>query len=91
MKAKRKKKVPAKKARAKAALRKQPRKIATDLHAYLSSLVTSGGVRLVDLTQTLSPDFPPIVLPPEMGSHVRSGWRRSRGTTKADLVGIGTI
>ena len=24
-------------------------------------------VAVVDLTQTLSPDFPPIVLPPEMG------------------------
>ena len=33
----------------------------------MSGLVASGGVRLVDLTQTLSPDFPPIVLPPEMG------------------------
>ena len=38
-----------------------------DLHTLLSRVVASGGVRLVDLTQTLSPDFPPIVLPPEMG------------------------
>ncbi|MDR3421782.1 MAG: cyclase family protein [Xanthobacteraceae bacterium] len=30
-------------------------------------LVAAGNVRLVDLTQTLSPDFPAIVLPPEMG------------------------
>jgi kynurenine formamidase len=36
----------------------------------LTRLVTelaAGKIRLVDLTQTLSPDFPPIVLPPEMG------------------------
>ena len=31
------------------------------------AVAASGGVRIVDLTQTLSPDFPPIVLPPEMG------------------------
>ena len=40
---------------------------ATDLRAILSAVMASGGIRLVDLTQTLSPDFPPIVLPPEMG------------------------
>ena len=28
--------------------------------------LAGGRIRLVDLTQTLSPDFPPIVLPPEM-------------------------
>ena len=39
----------------------------SDLHPHLRDLLASGGVRLVDLTQTLSPDFPPIVLPPEMG------------------------
>ena len=37
------------------------------MQTHLNGLVASGGVRLVDLTQTLSPDFPPIVLPPEMG------------------------
>ena len=35
----------------------------TDLFAQLSA----GGIRIVDLTQTLSPDFPAIVLPPEVG------------------------
>jgi kynurenine formamidase len=38
--------------------------------ATLSQLVTdlaSGAIRIVDLTQTLSPDTPPIVLPPEAG------------------------
>jgi len=40
---------------------------ATDLRAILSGLAASRGVKLVDLTQTLSPDFPTIVLPPEMG------------------------
>jgi kynurenine formamidase len=39
----------------------------SDLHTLLRGLLASGGVRLVDLTQALSPDFPPIVLPPEMG------------------------
>ena len=33
----------------------------------LISDLASGRVRIVDLTQTLSPDFPQIVLPPEMG------------------------
>jgi kynurenine formamidase len=32
----------------------------------LASAVASGGVRVVDLTFTLSPDFPVIVLPPEL-------------------------
>ncbi len=66
MKAKRKKKLPAT-ARSKPASKKAPPKVAADLHALLSGVVASGEVRLVDLTQTLSPDFPPIVLPPEMG------------------------
>ena len=44
-----------------------PKTTLNDLRATLSSLVAGGGVRLVDLTQTLSPDFPPIVLPPDMG------------------------
>ena len=39
----------------------------TDLRTNLSRLVAAGDIRVVDLTQTLSPDFPPIVLPPEMG------------------------
>jgi kynurenine formamidase len=62
MKASRKKKVRKKNAR-----KKDGRRIATDLRANLSGLIASGSVRLVDLTQTLSPGFPPIVLPPEMG------------------------
>ena len=33
----------------------------------LSHLLGSGGIRIVDLTQTLSPEFPQISLPPEMG------------------------
>jgi kynurenine formamidase len=33
----------------------------------LVAALAGGRIRLVDLTQTLSPDFPPIVLPPEMG------------------------
>jgi kynurenine formamidase len=37
------------------------------LRGWLQSLAASPRLRFVDLTQTLSPDFPPIVLPPEMG------------------------
>jgi len=29
--------------------------------------LTAGRIRVVDLTQTLSPEFPQISLPPEMG------------------------
>jgi kynurenine formamidase len=42
-------------------------KVARDLPTALRSLIGSGDLRLVDLTQTLSPEFPPIVLPPEFG------------------------
>jgi kynurenine formamidase len=35
--------------------------------AQLASGLTSGRIRVVDLTQTLAPDFPQIVLPPEFG------------------------
>jgi len=37
------------------------------LLSALAGALSSGKVRIVDLTQTLSPDFPAIVLPPEMG------------------------
>jgi kynurenine formamidase len=37
-----------------------------DLLAFAKA-ITTGSVRVVDLTQTLSPDFPTIVLPPELG------------------------
>ena len=33
----------------------------------LAGAISSGAVRVVDLTFTLSPDFPVIVLPPEFG------------------------
>ena len=39
----------------------------TSWRGDLGHLLASVGTRLVDLTQTLSPDFPTIVLPPEMG------------------------
>jgi kynurenine formamidase len=35
--------------------------------AALVSHLASGAIRVVDLTQTLSPEFPQIALPPEMG------------------------
>jgi kynurenine formamidase len=37
------------------------------LLAALAGSIASGGIRIIDLTQTLSPDFPHIALPPEMG------------------------
>ena len=43
---------------------------ATNTNGLLGSLalaLMSGRIRIVDLTQTLSPDFPAIALPPEMG------------------------
>lgn len=33
----------------------------------LASALVAGNIRIVDLTQTLSPDFPTIVMPPELG------------------------
>jgi kynurenine formamidase len=39
----------------------------TQLLAQLAGALQSGGIQVVDLTQTLSPDFPQIALPPEMG------------------------
>ena len=39
---------------------------ATDLLSFARS-IASGAIRVVDLTQTLTPDFPIIVLPPEFG------------------------
>jgi kynurenine formamidase len=39
---------------------------APDLLAFAKA-VSSGAVRVVDLTQTLTPEFPTIVLPPELG------------------------
>ena len=40
---------------------------APSLLAQLAGALVSGRIRVVDLTQTLSPDFPQIALPPEMG------------------------
>ena len=37
------------------------------LLAQLAAALTSGRIRIIDLTQTLSPDFPQISLPPEFG------------------------
>jgi len=40
---------------------------ATQLLSSLAAALVSGRVRVVDLTQTLAPEFPQIALPPEMG------------------------
>lgn len=64
------------KKRIKKAAPKKPREITAKrtvapakdhLRGWLQILAASPRLQLVDLTQTLSPDFPPIVLPPEMG------------------------
>src|SRR5438128_262789 len=49
---------------------KKPRAAATSrpsLLAELAAAIADRRIRVVDLTQTLSPDFPQIALPPEMG------------------------
>lgn len=38
-----------------------------ELLSALTGMIASGGVQLVDLTRTLSPDDPTIVMPPEFG------------------------
>lgn len=38
-----------------------------ELLTNLTGAITAGGLQVIDLTQTLSPDFPQITLPPEMG------------------------
>ena len=43
-----------------------PAAAAATLAALVADLL-AGRIRVVDLTQTLSPEFPQIVLPPEMG------------------------
>ncbi len=39
----------------------------TDILSALSGALNTGGIRVIDLTQTLTPEFPQIALPPEMG------------------------
>lgn len=41
--------------------------MSADILEALADLLDTGGVRIVDLTHTLSPDFPVIVMPPELG------------------------
>lgn len=43
----------------------------TDLLPALAAALASGEVRVIDLTHTLDPDFPVIVLPPEFGQCAR--------------------
>ena len=40
---------------------------AAEILAGLVAALASGRIRVVDLTQTLTPEFPQIALPPEMG------------------------
>lgn len=43
----------------------------TDILARCAAAIASGELRVVDLTHTLDPDFPVIVLPPELGQCAR--------------------
>src|SRR6476620_953591 len=46
----------------------QPREIPmTDSLSQFAADILSGGIQIIDLTQTLSPEFPTIALPPEFG------------------------
>src|SRR6478609_5614664 len=38
-----------------------------DILASFTSALATGAIRIIDLTQTLSPDFPSIVMPPAIG------------------------
>jgi kynurenine formamidase len=40
---------------------------ATQLLMSVAGAIAGGGIRVIDLTQTLSPEFPQIALPPEFG------------------------
>ena len=40
--------------------------MSTTLASFAAELA-SGAIRIVDLTQVLSEDFPPLVLPPQFG------------------------
>ena len=40
---------------------------ANEILAGLMSSITAGGIRVVDLTETLTPEYPTITLPPEFG------------------------
>jgi hypothetical protein len=52
--------------------------------------LVGGRISVVDLTQTLSPDFPQIVLPPEMGQAWPFRVEEARAMTSADPPGTGT-
>ncbi|MDC0435112.1 cyclase family protein, partial [bacterium] len=39
--------------------------------AMLAANIAAGDIRIVDLTHTLDPDFPVIILPPEFGQCAR--------------------
>ena len=47
------------------------RQSAPDLLGDLAVSIASGAIRVVDLTHTLDPDFPVIILPPEFGQCAR--------------------
>ena len=46
---------------------RESKNAAPALQTRLRALAGADGIKFVDLTQTLSPDFPAIVLPPDMG------------------------
>src|SRR4029453_4462554 len=52
--------------------------------------VANGDIRVIDLTQTLSQEFPPIVLPPELGKCAPSGLGGVLPTADGGRLGNGT-
>jgi Predicted metal-dependent hydrolase len=53
--------------------------------------LATGAIRIVDLTLTLGPDFPSIVMPPEMGQSRAFRMEEISITTSAAAPGTGTI
>ena len=51
--------------------------------ADLAAALATGRVQVIDLTHTLSSDFPVMVLPPEMAQLVREMERNARENLKA--------
>ena len=58
---------------------------AAQLLSLLAGALGSGSIRVVDLTQTLAPEFPQIALPPEMGQLTALKYLRLTGNELSAL------
>ncbi|MGD0102657.1 MAG: hypothetical protein ABSC06_01300 [Rhodopila sp.] len=56
----------------------------------LITALAAGTVRMIDLTHTLAPEFPTIVMPRNSASAPRSAWRKFPAMTNAVPLGTGT-